>query len=266
VYKEVAVDPFLTKGMAVFTFEHPETNASVPNLFDAMTTAQSGSDHDARGMKLTTATDTLAQFFVEGVQTHLPDVRIILLNRRDTVSQFGSLIKSQETGVWRRRAGDEKTESTPELELDRHDFAQYAIETYQIKKKLHGLKDTHDVLEISYEDILLEGELPTYEPVFNFVGVEPKRADWLEDRKLSPPPESYIKNYSDLSKMHDQIERRLEKGQAPDSLYDDYERPLRRKLRRKATFWGRRPGYAVYRVEQRIRDFFGLGKVDEVGT
>lgn len=251
--------------MAVFTFEHPESSASVPSLFDAMATAQSGSDPNARGMKLTTATDPLAQFFVEGVQTYLPDVRIILLNRRDTVSQFGSLIKSQKTGVWRRRAEDKKMESTPELKLDRHDFAQYAIETYQIKKKLRGLKDTHDVLEISYEDILLEGELPTYEPVFNFVGVEPKRADWLEDRKLSPPPESYIKNYSELTNLHDQIKRQLEEGVAPGDLHDDYSRPLSEKLYRKATFWGRRPGYAMYRVEQSIRDFLGLGKVDGLG-
>jgi hypothetical protein len=244
--------------MAVFTFEHPDTSASVRDLFDAMTTVQSVPHHEALGMKLTTASDDLARLFVEGVQSHLPDVRIVLLNRRDLVSQFGSLVKSKKTSVWRRRAGDDELHSTPVLNLDRHDFAQYAIEAHQIKLKLRSLNDTHEILEVGYEDVLLEGELATHDPLFRFVGVEPKQADWLEDRKLSPPPESYIENYSELTKVHDEIKCQLEKGVAPEDLYDDYSRPLPEKLWRKATFWSRRPGYAMYRLEESVRDFLGL--------
>jgi hypothetical protein len=262
VYQEVAVDPFLTRGVAVFTFEHPETSASLPSLFDAMTTARSDTKHDAQGMKLTTATADLARLFVEGVRTHFPNVRIILLNRRDVVSQFGSLIKSQETGVWRRRARDENTEQAPTLKLDRHDFAQYAIQACQIKRKLRSLRDTHDTLEVSYEEILLGGELPTYDSLFKFVDVEPKHADWLEDRKLSPPPESYIENYSELTTLHDRIQCELKDGKAPDELYNEYSRPLPERLWRKAMFWSGRPGYAAYRAERRIRDFLGLGNLE----
>ena len=68
---------------------------------------------------------------------------------------------------------------------------------------LRQLQNTHDVLGISYEDIILEGDLPTYDPLFEFVGVEPVRADWLTDRKLSPPPESYIENYRQLKVLQE---------------------------------------------------------------
>jgi LPS sulfotransferase NodH len=248
--------------MSAFTFEHPDTDASVAALFDAMVAAQSG-NHDVRGMKLTTASEELARFFVEGVQAHLPSVRIVLLHRQDLVSQFGSLIKSQQTGVWRRRAGEEKTQSTPVLKLDRHDFAQYAIEAHQIRQKLQSLSNTHEILKISYEEVLLKDKLPTHDPLFKFVGVEPTRADWLADRKLSPPPETYIDNYDELAVMHDRIKRELKEGAAPEDLYSSYGRSLSGKLWRKASFWSRRPGYAMFRVEQRVRDAFGLSRVGE---
>jgi hypothetical protein len=251
--------------MAVFTFDHPDTDASVATLFDAMVAAQSELGHDVRGMKLTTASEELAGFFVEGVQAYFPNVRIVLLHRRDLVSQFGSLIKSQQTGVWRRRADRKKTQATPHLELNRCDFAQYAIEAHQIKRKLRSLNSTHEILEVSYEEILLEGRLPTYDPLFKFVGVKPKRADWLADRKLSPPPESYIENYDQLTTVHDHIKRELDEGATPGELYKQYGRSLPERLCRKAAFWGRRPGYAMFRVEQRVRDLFGLNSTDEHG-
>jgi hypothetical protein len=264
LHKEVAVDPFLTQGVAIFTRKHPKTRPSISSLFDLMTSPQSVAEPEARGMKLTTGSDERAQAFVEAVRTHLPDVRIILLVRRDLVAQFGSLVKSRKTGVWGRHVGESKGQRTaPTLELDRYEFAEYAIEAHQIRRRLRGLKNTHDVLEINYEDVLLEGNLPTYDPLFKFVGIKSKQADWLTDRKLSPPPESYIENYGELTTTHNRIKRDLKEGSAPGDLYSNHRRSLPGRLWRKATFWGGRPGYAMFRVEQRVRDAFGLPSVNE---
>lgn len=255
LHKEVAVDPFLTQGVAIFTRKHPKTRPSISSLFDLMTSTQSVAEPEAQGMKLTTGSNERARAFAEGVRTHLPDVRIILLVRRDLVAQFGSLVKSQETGVWGRHVGESKVRSAPTLELNRYEFAEYAIEAYQIRRILRSMQDSHQILEIGYEEVLLSGNLPTHDSLFNFVGVEPRRANWLTDRKLSPPPESYIENYQQLLSLHNRIKRSLENGVAPETLRSAYARPLLETIWQKARFWGQRPGYAAYRLEEALRDW-----------
>jgi hypothetical protein len=76
LHKEVAVDPFLKQGVAIFTRKHPKTRPSISSLFDLMTSTQKAAESEARGMKFTTGSGERARVFVEGVRTHLPDVRI----------------------------------------------------------------------------------------------------------------------------------------------------------------------------------------------
>jgi hypothetical protein len=188
--EEVAVQPFLTDGLATFTFEGPDTQQPrVSALFDAMTSIQSVADPKARGMKLTTGTAELARSFVEGVQEYLPDVRIILVLRRDLVARFGSLVKARETGVW----DGMDDEPAPNLELDLYEFAEYVVESHEVRQNLRRLDKTHSVMELSYEEVILEGNLPTHEPLFEFVGVEPMQADWLWERKFPHPPSRTLK-------------------------------------------------------------------------
>jgi nucleotidyltransferase/DNA polymerase involved in DNA repair len=154
-------------------------------------------------------------------------------------------------------------EPAPNLEFDPHEFAEYAIESHEIRQILRRLDETHNVMELGYEEVILEGNLPTHDRLFEFVGVEPMRADWLWERKFSPPPESYIENYDQLTTMHGRIKRELKEGAPPEDLYNSYGRSLPGRLWKKATFWGRRPGYAMFRVEQRVRDAFGLRSANE---
>lgn len=249
--EEVGVEPFLTEGMGTFTFEHPETKPGVSALFDAMIAIQEESNPNAQGMKVTTGTVELARSFVERVQKYLPDVRIILVLRRDLVARFGSLVKARKTGVW----DGTDDEPAPNLRLDPHEFAEYVIESHEIRQILRRLEKTHNVMGLGYEEVILEGNLPTHEPLFEFVGVEPMQADWLWERKFSPPPESYIENYQQLLSLHNRIERSLENGATPETLRSAHSRPLLEAIWRKAAFWGQRPGYAAYRLEEALRDW-----------
>lgn len=261
VQQEVGVEPFLTDGLATFTFEGPDAQQpGVSALFDAMTSIQSVSDPAARGMKLTTGTTELVRSFVEGMREYLPDVRIILVIRRDLVARFGSLVKAQKTGVWDGMNDD----PAPELRLDPYEFAEYVIASHEIRRMLRQLGETHSVMELDYEEVILEGDLPTHESLFEFVDVEPMEADWLWERKFSPPPESYIKNYQQLRSLHESIERSLENGTTPDTLRSAHTRSLPEAIWRKAIFWGRRPGYAAYRLEETLRNW--MSKDSRTGT
>jgi len=108
------------------------------------------------------------------------------------------------------------------------------------------------VLSLSYEDVLLNGELATYNPLFEFVGVEPKEATWLEDRKLSPPPQDYVENYEELVRCWELLKMKLEQGESREALRGQYVVSGLSALRRDIWFWLRRPGYAAYRIQQKI--------------
>lgn len=257
LYKEVGVKPFLSQGLAAFTFGEEGTEAEQRNgvsaLFDAMTSVQKTREPRARGMKVAIATPELAKLFAEGVQIHLPDVRIVYVRRRNAVARFGSQVKSQETGVWRSAKETTAEPDAPQLHLDAHDFAEYAVESYRIEQWLAELRETHEVFDLSYEDIILQGRLQTFAPLFEFVGVKPMRAEWLDDRKLSPPPESYISNYDDLCALYKELSERLSSGTDPEALHHEYSRPFPAALWRRGLFWLQRPGYAAYRLEQYAR-------------
>lgn len=257
VKKEVGVEPFLTNGLSTFTFGKRGTKAEqkhgISALFDAMTSVQRTEERRACGMKFAIATPALAKEFVEGVQAHLPDAKIVHVDRRDAVARYGSLQKSMRTGTW-RQAGDGTPHSHPRLWLDPEEFAEYVIESSRIRETLGRLRDTHEVLSLSYENVLLNGELATYDPLFEFVGVEPTEATWLEDRKLSPPPQDYVKNYDELAQCWEMLREKLKHGESPKALRTQYGVSGIKALGRNAWFWLRRPGYAAYRHEQALSD------------
>jgi hypothetical protein len=255
VKKEVGVEPFLTKGLSTFTFgkkgAKAEQEHGISALFDAMTSVQRTEERAARGMKFAIAAPALAEKFVDAVQAHLPEVKIIHVDRSDAVARYASLQKSQQTGTW-RQVGDGTLHSQPRLWLDPEEFAEYVIESSRIRETFGRLQDTHEVLPLSYEDVILDGKLATYDRLFEFVEVEPKEATWLEDRKLSPPPQDYVKNYEELVRGWELLKMKLEQGESREALRGQYGVSELSALRRDIWFWLRRPGYAAYRIQQKI--------------
>lgn len=252
---EVGVEPLFEKGMTAFTFGKRGTDVEeergVSALFDAITSIQQTEERRARGIKCAIATSALAQTFVEGMRAHLPDTKIIHVERRDAVARYASLQKSKQTERW-RRSTDGTGPKRIRMTLDAHDFAEYVIDSYRIRTRLDALRTSHDVLTVSYEDVILEGNLPIHSPLFEFVGVEPKKATWLKDRKLSPPAREYVENYEELKQLCAELRERLENGAVPEVLRKSYGAPFWKTLGRRALFWLRRPGYAAYRMENAL--------------
>jgi hypothetical protein len=196
---------------------------------------------------------SVALEFVEAARLYFPDVKVIHVVRDDIVARFGSWVKSRKTGVWKQHEKTTKKRSLPEIELDRYDFAKYAVKSHQVRDVLNELRNTHEVFEVGYEETILKGKLPEYDPLFEFIDVEPIEADWLSDRKLSPPPESYIKNYRELCALKEQIWSKLESGVDPEVVRASHAPPHWREAWQKAKFWARRPGYAAYRMERAFK-------------
>jgi hypothetical protein len=84
--------------------------------------------------------------------------------------------------------------------------------------------------------------------------VEPTEATWLEDRKLSPPPQDYVENYDELARHLEVLKGKLKQGESPKALRTQYGVSGVKSLGRSAWFWLRRPGYAAYRLEQALVD------------
>jgi len=125
---------------------------------------------------------------------------------------------------------------------------------------LRQLEDSHDVLTIEYEPDILEGNIRTNESLFDFVTVPYQKASWLQHRKVSPPPETYISNYVALRELQREIEKKLSDGQSPDKLRDQYRPPFWKRMYRTSKHWLRHPGYAVHQIKQ------GVGRSSDNNT
>jgi hypothetical protein len=204
VHNEVSAEPLLLEGIVAFTYGEERTEEELSNgtpaLFDAMPAVPPASERKARGMKVTLPSLRLAKVFVEGRQAYLPDARILHVQRDDVIVQSTSLKRrcTLKRGTDGRRTGHKNKTNAIGL----YDFAEYVLESFQVQQLLRDLRASYNVLCLSYEDVILQGFLSTYAPVFKFVGAVPVVATWLRDEKLSSPSEEYVRNYEELISLH----------------------------------------------------------------
>jgi hypothetical protein len=86
--------------------------------------------------------------------------------------------------------------------------------------------------------------------------VPPREATWLEHRKVSPSPETYISNYTELKRLQEEIQAKLDRGRAVSELRSEYSPPLLKSLYRTGKHWVEHPGYAAYQIQRGIKQLF----------
>lgn len=162
-----------------------------PRLFDAVTGG--AADVVARGAKTAVAGHGEALSVCDCLQTFLTDVRVVLVTRRDLIASCGSLLRARRSGVWHSWSGGA---SERPIRIAPRALRRYVEDARAAVQRFRRLRDTHEVLELSYEDDVCGGK--AHERLFDFLGLESVDPTWVHLKKLNPDPRSYIKNHSRL--------------------------------------------------------------------
>jgi hypothetical protein len=198
---ELAVFPFFSKGISTFTFgNNPrvEKEWGFMALYHALTSIFADEKTMAMGAKCACGTPEKAKVLVDTLQKNMKAVKIILVERKDLVAQFGSSVSGKKSGLmhsWYKTGGERRIFP---IRLNKWEFQRYALrqmETYEI---LGQLRSSHDVFDCVYEDYLKEPSA-MQEKLFNFLGVQDMEVTWLLPRKVMPPAKAYIQNYGELT-------------------------------------------------------------------
>jgi len=210
---ELRPEPFFTKGISTFTFGNDPEEEKVKAysaLFDAITLIRANENTFANGAKVVCNSNVLAQALVTVLQNNMRDLKVIVIFRKDIVAQYGSGKIGKKSGImhsWYKGYEGRKVEK---IKINKWLFIAYAQSVRKMYEVLSELKNTHDVLEIHYEDLLVDAN-GLYAKIFRFLGLPQVEPTWLASKKVLPAPEDYIKNYSAL-----QFElNRLENGTLP---------------------------------------------------
>ncbi|GIV33325.1 MAG: hypothetical protein KatS3mg031_0860 [Chitinophagales bacterium] len=191
---EVKYSPFYTTGISVFSFSNERDTvkqASRPALLKFLSFLNHGKSGKAYGIYTVPAAKDAAGL-VKAIQTHYPDVKIILVKRLNIVAQYASSLIANQSNLW--IATKPLITPYPEVHFNYKNLVTYVILTLHALNELEKLKSSHTVLEWIYEEHLLS-DSPSFNPLFDFLGVSRLDVAPFLPAKLNPPPETYIRNY-----------------------------------------------------------------------
>ena len=193
-------EPFFSRGLAAFNAGYltdAEQAAGHGLLFDALTGAHVDSTTTHRGAKTVCNSKAAARVIVETVRERLPDLAIVIIERRDLVAQFGSRAMTHRSGVFHSWQKPD-TKAVPAIGLNRFEFERYATVVGETYAELARLAESQPYLKVFHEDFLADPE-GLYAKVTDFLGLPPLAPDWFESKKVLPDPASYIRNYDALT-------------------------------------------------------------------
>ena len=210
---ELRPEPFFTKGISTFThgadFED-EKEKGFSAIFDAITLIRANESTLANGAKTACNSHVSANVLVGVLQKYMRDLKVVIILRKDLVAQNGSGIIGKKTGIMHSWYKGFEGRKVDQIKINKWGFIGYVHDVHRMYGELSELKRTHDVLEVWYEDLLSEGN-EFYYKIFRFLGLPEIEPTWLASKKVLPPPQDYIANYSQLNyELH-----RYENGSLP---------------------------------------------------
>ncbi len=217
---ELRPDPFFTRGLTTFTFgaDLPEEkSAGHRALFDAITSIRANAQTLALGAKSVNNSPTKAREIVKIMQTSLPEMKVIHVVRHDVVAHFGSALYGKRSGIMHAWNAGARERVVQPIAIPKWQFVSFALGVLRMNRELRALQDSHAVLELAYEDYL-EDPANVHRRLFDFVGVPQLPVTWLPAEKLLPPPESYITNYLEMTRLLEQLRDAVASGEVPATL------------------------------------------------
>lgn len=205
---EMTIAPFFTKGISTFTHgnDYPEEKQKgYSALFDALTLLGATDQTTAHGVKIACNSNKMARHLVGVLQNHLKDIKVLIIYRKDLVALLGSAQSGKKSGImhsWYK--GFDKRQVKP-FSIAKWRMTAFAFNVFRMYRVLEELKETHDTLEVRYEDLLTDPDR-FYRRVFDFLHLPAMTPTWIESKKVMPAPETYITNYDELKKRATDVE------------------------------------------------------------
>ena len=216
---EVQINSLFKEGISLFTFgndEEAEKQKGYKRAFDMLAGLSSDDKTKAMGIKCAVHSKEEAETFVESVYSNFPDIKIILIIRQDLLAQFGSLKRAQLTGKWHSWI---KSKDNPgmQLKVDIAEYSWYFLRNMEIIQTLRSLKETHECIEVSYEEDIMQNPI-FHNKLYEFLDLQMVEPVWLNSQKVAPEPEEFISNYDAVKKMEPTL---LETGRPIDIVTKD---------------------------------------------
>jgi hypothetical protein len=214
---ELRISPLFTQKISTFTFGK---NAEIENekglsaLFDTITSITATPKTTAIGAKCICMTKSYAQTLLKTLPEFLPDLKVILMVRRDLIAQYGSNIHAERTGLYHSLDKNFENRKIHPVRMKKWAYAGYALKLLTILDILRELHKTHHVLECSYENLLFDPE-EFYKRLFRFIEISAEEVNWAQLKKILPSPEEYIKNYKKIERFQEEYKQRFNAGKIP---------------------------------------------------
>jgi len=149
----------------------------------------------------------------------LKDIRLILTIRSDLVAQYASLELAQQTGKYHSWVKSKRSFSG-KIKINRNEFIKYVYDYLKIISLLKDLEKSHNILIFNYEDNILNGDLNNFYSLFDFLDLPRIEMNWLNSKKVSPPPEEYIENHNNFYSLMEKIMSLEQEGCSRQGVYE----------------------------------------------
>ncbi len=217
---ELRFSPLFDLGVRAFTFGNEtdeERAASKQKIFQAITTLVEKSNVTHCGAKTCcTILPSVARGIIQILRNDFPEMKIILVERKDIVAQYGSSVRARKSGIYHSWDKGADSAQPGELYLNPLRFIFYALDCLEINRKLSYLVETHDSYKVVYEQFC-DDPAEELRKICKFLGLSDTQIA-ENSKKLMPSPDKYVSNYGTLKKIETWICQKDFTGTTPKSL------------------------------------------------
>jgi hypothetical protein len=214
LWDEVDYSPFYDKGLGAYTHEYDkpeEKEKSFGKIFDAVISINETEQTTAYGLKTAVNKPEAAKIVFDTITQRLDNhIKIIIVERENLTSQYGSIMRAIKSGNWHTWQTNLK-QTNAKINADKNRFIEYLIKAIKINSTLKQLKNTNAFITVSYEKDILPNRIENFHKVFDFLELPYPDYD-LPLKKVAPAPEDYIKNYKELRETEKQIKEDFKAG------------------------------------------------------
>ncbi|MFW6026212.1 MAG: sulfotransferase [Candidatus Woesearchaeota archaeon] len=151
---------------------------------------------NAKGIKVAVAKPEEAKLFVSRIKTFFPDVYIIFVKRNELLAQYASAVRAQKSG--KHHSWQKAKKNVPKIKINKYKYVSYLLDCLQIHSEIEQLNLTNHFIEFNYENDIMQNN---YGKLFEFMKLDNIPPDWIDANKLSPSPQTFIKDYGRLQEL-----------------------------------------------------------------